>query len=63
MTKPPKLIVGGFFLTTFILLLIIYSYATRGVIISGSPAAWVMALITAAALTLTFMFGRRKSGQ
>lgn len=63
MTKAPKVIVGGFFLTTFVLVWIVYSYATAGVIISGTPASWLLALATSAVLTLVFVFGRQRSGQ
>lgn len=54
MTKAPKIVTCGFFLTTFVVLWVIYSYATRGVIVSASPAAWLLALITSAVLTVVF---------
>lgn len=54
MTNAPKVVTCGFFLTTFVVLWVIYSYATRGVIISGGPATWLLALITSAVLTVVF---------
>lgn len=54
MTKTSKGVIFGFFLTTFVILWIIYSYATQGVILSSNTAAWLLALITSAALTVVF---------
>jgi hypothetical protein len=52
MDKIQAIVGGGCFLTTFLLLWVVYSFATTGVVISGRPLILIAALATSAVLTL-----------